>query len=291
MLVHSLAAGGTAAETDILDGAGHSAPQELAEGLRVAIPAELYHATHSRESSLLLILALALSDDDPVRAHQDDLLEQQLGSTRSALCRKLRDEIQHLDPELKLPLLELAMPALKQRPAEQLAFLAGLLSRLRDINTDEPLFDYVLLRLLESYLWDLPNSGLKPPKAARSLAPSVALVTLLRCVAAYGHENSETALAAFMAGVASINKRDTRIPEPSFEPLDDARNLGDLDAALARLASMRPRVRGRVLAAVLACIQHDHRIELAEHELFRAIAATLGCPVPPAASIDPKSAN
>ena len=102
---------------------------------------------------------------------------------------------------------------------------------------------------------------------------------------------SEEALAAFMAGVASINKRDTRIPEPSFEPLEDARNLGELDAALARLAGLRPRVRRRVLAAVLACIQHDHHIELAEHELFRAIAATLGCPVPPAASIDPKSAD
>jgi len=38
---------------------------------------------------------------------------------------------------------------------------------------------------------------------------------------------------------------------------------------------------------VLACIRHDHHIELAEHELFRAIAATLGCPVPPTAAIDP----
>ncbi|MCZ6586210.1 MAG: hypothetical protein O6930_09360, partial [Gammaproteobacteria bacterium] len=154
------------------------------------------------------------------------------------------------------------------------------------INTNERLFDYVLLRLLESYLWDLPNSGMKPPKARRSLSPNTALVTLLRCVAAYGHDNSTAALAAFRSSIASISKRKSRVPEPRFEPLADARNLGDLDGALARLAVLKPRVRARVLAAVLACIRHDHHITLAEHELFRAIAATLGCPVPPAAAID-----
>ena len=184
-------------------------------------------------------------------------------------------------------MLELAMPALKQRPAEQLEFLSTLLKRLTDINTNERLFDYVLLRLLESYLWDLPNSAMKPPRATRRLSPHAAVVTLLRCVAAYGHDNTAAALAAFKAGVASIGKRTARIPEPSFEPLTDARNLGNLDGALARLATLRPRVRARVLAAVLACIRHDHHIELAEHELFRAIAATLGCPVPPTAAIDP----
>jgi len=285
--VQSLAGGGTVAETSILDTAGHSAPHEVAEGLRVAIPAEIYHAAHSRELSLLLILALAIADEDEIRSRQQELLEQQLGSSRSGLCLRLHDELGDMDEKLKLPVLELAMPALKQRPAEQLEFLSDLLARLTKINSEERLFDYVLLRLLESYLWDLPNSGLMPPKASRSLSTSAALVTLLRCVAAYGHQSSAEALAAFKAAVASISKRGTRIPEPDFEPLADARNLAELDAALARLASLRPRVRGRVLEAVLVCIRHDHRVELAEHELFRAIAATLGAPVPPAAAIDP----
>ena len=288
VLVHSLAGGsGTVAAADILTTAGQSAPHEVAKSLRVAIPDELYHAAHSRESSMLLILALAIGDDERIRRRQDRLLERQLGSTRNALCQKLRDELEHLDQKLKLPMLELAMPALKQRPAEQLEFLSTLLKRLTDINTNERLFDYVLLRLLQSYLWDLPNSGVMPPKATRSMSPKAALVTLLRCVAAYGHDNSTVALAAFKTGMASASKRKSRIPEPSFEPLADVRNLGDLDGALARLAGLRPRDRARVLAAVLACIRHDHHIELAEHELFRAIAATLGCPIPPSAAINP----
>ena len=111
-----------------------------------------------------------------------------------------------------------------------------------------------------------------------------ALVTLLRCVAAFGHDDSDTALAAFRASVSALAKNGTRIPEPDFESMDAARNLGELDDALARLAAARPVARERVLRAVLECIRHDHRIELAEYELFRAIAATLGCPIPPAAA-------
>ncbi len=123
VLVHSLAGGsGTVAAADILTTAGQSAPHEVAKSLRVAIPDELYHAAHSRESSMLLILALAIGDDERIRRRQDRLLERQLGSTRNALCQKLRDELEHLDQKLKLPMLELAMPALKQRPAEQLDF-------------------------------------------------------------------------------------------------------------------------------------------------------------------------
>lgn len=287
-LTHSLAGdGGTIAEASILDSAGRSAPHEVAERLRIAIPDGLYYAAHSRESSLLLILALAIGEEEQVRVRQDELLEKQLGRARNARCRKLFDELKNLDERLKLPLLELAMPALKQRPAEQLEFLSTLLKRLTAVNMNERLFDYVLLRVLESYLRDLPNSGMRSMKATRNLSPSAALVTLLRCVAAYGHDNSTASLAAFEAGVSSINKGNTRVPEPSFEPLADARNLGDLDAALARLAVLRPRAKGRVLAAVLACIRHDQRIKVTEHELFRAIAATLGCPFPPAATINP----
>jgi hypothetical protein len=44
---------------------------------------------------------------------------------------------------------------------------------------------------------------------------------------------------------------------------------------------LRPQAKRRVLAGVLATIQHDRRTALAEIELFRAIAATLGCPLPP----------
>jgi hypothetical protein len=71
---------------------------------------------------------------------------------------------------------------------------------------------------------------------------------------------------------------------PDFDPTQKARKLETLDTALWRLGRLRPKVKQRVLAGVLACIRHDHHIAVEESELFRAIAAVLGCPTAPAGS-------
>jgi len=286
ILVRSLAEGdGTVSESAILDQTGQAAPHNLATALRVAIPAELHHAAHSADASFLLVLSLALCSEDPVRERQLDLLDRLLGKARAERCRRLLEELSVMDERLKLPLLELSVPALKLRPPEQLDFLFDTLRKLTDLNESTRLFDYVMLRLLETYIADSPDSGIRPTASAKKLRTGPALVALLRCVAAFGHDDSAAALGAFKAGIAAIGPRGARVPEPSFESMDDSRNLRVLDGALARLASLRPRGRKRVLAAVLACIRHDHHIDITELELYRAIAATLGCPVPPAAAI------
>jgi hypothetical protein len=61
--------------------------------------------------------------------------------------------------------------------------------------------------------------------------------------------------------------------------------LRALDAALQVLGTVRPRDKERILSGVLATIQADRKIEIDEHELFRAIAATLDCPLPPGFAI------
>ncbi len=286
VLVRSLAEGdGAIDESSILDNAGQLAPQSLATAMRVAIPLVLHDAAQSSEASLLLVFAMALGADDAIRERQLRFLEQQLGARRAGRCRELAEELARMDPRLKLPLLELSVPALKQRPPEQLDFLSETLQKLIDVNPNIRLFDYVLIRMLESYLGELPapsRGGVRPKR----LSTAAALVTLLRCVASYGHERSADALGAFKAGIATVGSRGARLPDPSFDPPDEARDLRTLDAALIRLGDLRPRAKQSVLAAVLACIRHDGHIGIAELELFRAIAATLGCPVPPAAAIN-----
>ena len=131
-----------------------------------------------------------------------------------------------------------------------------------------------------------PSRSIRGAFGWEALLLAIPVVALVGWVAAYGGDGSGVELGALKAGVASSGERTAGGTERGFEPLADARKLGSLAGALARMATLRPRVRARVLGAVLACISHDHQITLAEHELFRAIAATLGCPVPPAAAID-----
>ena len=141
------------------------------------------------------------------------------------------------------------------------------------------LFDFVLLRVLRAYLHDLP--GVVPAvRAAARVEPRAAVRTLLTNVAAFGNEQPAAARAAYEAGLASLGWR-AEPDEPTFEPPAAARNLEQLDAALAALTATRPRDKERVLRGVLAAIRADAVTGTAERELFRLIAIVLDCPLPP----------
>jgi Zn-dependent protease with chaperone function len=247
--------------------------------LLAAVPDEVYHATRSRDSSLLVVLALALSSDEPTRRQQLGLVEQQLGATRAELCGRLFADLSRGSAELRLPVLELTLPTLRERPREQLVYLSELLHRLKELERTERLFDFVLLRVLNTYLRDVPGA-LPAARRAAGLDTRAAVRVLLANVAAYGSEDAAAARAAYAAGLASVGWR-AEAGDPSFEPPAGARDLARLDAALTALASIRPREKERVLRGALATIRADAVTGIEERELFRVIAIVLDCPLPP----------
>ena len=104
--------------------------------------------------------------------------------------------------------------------------------------------------------------------------------TLLVNVAACGGTDAAAARAAYAAGLAALGAP-APAEAPSFEPPAAARDLAQLDGALRALATLRPNDKLRILRGVHAAIRADRKIEIDEVELFRAIAATLDCPLPP----------
>ena len=101
---------------------------------------------------------------------------------------------------------------------------------------------------------------------------------LLASVAAHGQRCCRRE-AAYAAGITAPGWRD---PAPCRRsPLAAARDLRSLDAELLALGAVKPSDKLRMLEAVIAKIRADRRIEIDEHELFRAIAAALDCPLPP----------
>jgi hypothetical protein len=247
--------------------------------LREAVPDEVYHAARSRDSSLLVAIALALSRDEPTRRQQLALVEQQLGATRAELCRKLFDDLAP-SPELHLPVLELTLPTLRQRPREQLAYLSELLARVQALEGTPRLFAFVLLKVLQTYLRDVPGALPAPGRASAPLDSRQAVRILLANVAAFGNEHASGARAAYEAGLAAVGWR-VEPGDPAFEPPAAARDLERLDTALAALTTVRPRDKERVLRGVLAAIRADAVTATQERELFRVIAVVLDCPLPP----------
>ena len=60
-----------------------------------------------------------------------------------------------------------------------------------------------------------------------------------------------------------------------------ALNLNNLNQALDELARLKPLEKPALLKACAACITADKMVTITEKELFRAIADTLDCPMPP----------
>jgi hypothetical protein len=266
------------AATPLLERAGQVDTPEIGSALRGAVPDEIAAAAHSRDSSLLLVLTLALSANEAARQRQLNFLEQQLGATRAGLCRRLTAELAPVDQALYMPIVELAVPALKRRPGEQLAYMFELLARLVELDPTPRLFGFVLVHALRAFLRG--TSSATPQRTTTPMDLGDAIRALLTNVAAHGSEDAASARAAYAAGLASLGWQ-ARPSDPSFDPPASARDLVKLDAALASLTGLRPRSKQRLLNGVLACIQADGTIAAPERELFRMLAATFDTPLPP----------
>ena len=284
-LVSSLAATQTVA-TPELSSAGTMESSATGAALRAAIPEELYHAAHSSDSSLLLVLALAVAEDPAVCEQQLNIIESQLGHQRANRCRRLRLQLSELERGLWLPLLELAAPALKQRPKEQIQFLFELIEKLSVIGTGTELFEYVLQRMLRTHFEEL-RGAIETPTARKSQKQTVeqALLTLIATIAVHGHTDETATRDAFRAGLETLRRKTLPNADETLARCQADRTLQPLDEALERLARLSSGSRRQTLVAVLATVRHDHQVTVAEAELFRAIAATLGCPIPPARTI------
>ncbi len=108
------------------------------------------------------------------------------------------------------------------------------------------------------------------------LAQPAAVV--LSTLAYVGQKEPEDVERAFQAGRKNLLGQAVLVPRRAMHA------CGPSIAALAELAQASPNVKRRIIAGVTACIAADGQVTVEESELLRAIAAALGCPVPPMAA-------
>jgi Zn-dependent protease with chaperone function len=258
--------------------AGQIVVPAVGSALREAIPEEIQEAARAQDSSLGLVAALAVAPDAPTRDRQLALLESQLGKTRAGECRTLYEALSQVDRRFRLTIVALALPALKRRPPEQIRYLLDLLGKIAALEAEPRLFDYVLIHVLSAYLRAQPTAAGPARRVATQDSIRDAVRTLLATVASFGNADASAARAAYAAGVAALDSPDAGDAPPFESP---TRDLAKLDEALAALSGLQPAPKLKLLRGVLATIRADGKVELDEQELFRAIAATLDCPLPP----------
>ena len=246
---------------------------EFAGLLAKAIPAELRHAVRQPDLARGVIALLFFSKDRGVRTQQADTVAQQDPEAAEA-ADALAEVIDRLGAAGRLPLVELAAPALRSLDANRGGRFLGMLRQLAEADgTVEP-FEYAIYKLVSRLV-----TRSRPREKYSSLDPvAEAAQTLLSGLALAGHpEGGKPAMKAYRLGMDVLQRGDL-----SYR--GDFR-LNEFDQGLDRLAEAQMPVKRRVLEAASRTVAADGVVTVEEAELLRAVSAVLGCPLPP--FIDP----
>ena len=283
-LAASGAPGQPASMTDlpdsVADAAGNPGAEDVAYArqLRRSIPATLYDAAHSVELAYLLVIALIIDRGDTHRGRQLRFVEEQLGAERARIVTRLHDGVTSMNAEHRLPLLEIAFPAVKLRPPAQLEYLVELAGRLIDVDGQVDLYEYCFYRVLRISLGQAANpAGYPGPRREARRELRKAVIDLLTVVADYGHRDAASSERAFEAGKAYLGKW---AAEHQYES-KERYTLRALERSLDLLTALNGKARSLVLKAVTAVAVHDNRVTTAETELIRTVCASLDVPLPP----------
>ena len=256
-------------------GAPLQAHVQAAGQLIDSIPAGLKAQARDTYGARAVIYLLLLDGDEAVRANQLNLLRGKIGNevfTELAKLIPMRDQIL---PEMRLPLCGLAVPALKMlSPNQYPSFRAGLRA-LIEADQRVTVFEYALERILICRL-DPLFAGEKRMRAAGYYA-FCGVEKEISCVLSVFARLNSDAQPAFQKAVENIPDNRAQF---ALQPEAECR-WEQLDAALDKLAGASFYIKKWVLTAALACLMNDREVTIEEVELFRAVADSLDCPVPP----------
>ena len=218
--------------------------------------------------AMSLILALLWHGDAP---------EKQLAALQSAKIMGLESmvarrgaELYDLSPELRLPLIELCLPALKMLSEPQYrAFKTLLLNFIRADGRIE-LEEWCLYQLVRHYL-DPQFTRPNPRTVYRRLREvSDALAVALGTLALLGQDDTQ---AAFERGAEAL-ELDLDLPDT------DQLGVREFGRAIDKLAACFPLLKVNILKSLVKVAEYDGHITSRELTLIKAIAAVIDCPIP-----------
>ena len=246
--------------------------------LLAALPPQLRVNVHEPSGARAVVLALLLSGDSEIRRAQFQLLH----ATKDPLIAEQTLEsstlIDRCPPESRLPLIDLALPALRNLSPQQYQAFKQLVDGMVQADQEIDLFEYTLTHILKRHL-DPHFGKLSPPvvkyHALEPLGKELSL--LLSYLALTGHEEEEEAKAAFGSAVQVLQASQAGLIFHSRQECD----LKAHGTSLDRLTLMSLPLKRSLLQACAACVSHDNQVTVQEGELLRAISDALGCPMPP----------
>ncbi|MEO7852672.1 MAG: M48 family metallopeptidase [Rubrivivax sp.] len=275
----TVAAGAAVADAvAVMDQFGQPNPESvlLARSLLSEMPAAIREAAREPYGARAVIYCLLLDKGAGLRARQLELLQGRADKDVYALAISLMPQVDALELRFRLPIIDIAIPALKQLSHSQYPPFLKNLAMLIDLDAKVDLFEWSLQKILTRHL---NGHFLKPlPAAARYADPRQLkreLGFVLSVMARAGATDQNSAQRAFNASTPML------VSTGMVLLAKDEIRISDLDQVLGKLDLLAPAAKSRLLTACIISTWHDQRATPAEVELLRAFASVLDCPLPP----------
>jgi len=268
----------------VLPNLGKPTPLHLryAEELRNSFSEKIHSAAREPLDATALIYAMLLSPNETLRAKQFTELAVLAAPGMGDKTVALWPEVALIAARARLPLVNLALPALRQLGPDEFEQFSQSLQWLIESDGQIKLFEFVLQKIVRRHL--ASQSGKIRPTSIeyhtfKPLVPDCSVV--LSALANVSSSDSGEIEKAFQTGSPHLRAKADGLLLLSREKS----GLEKLDIALDRLALAAPQIKKNLLEACVQVVGADGLIQEREAELLRAIADTLDCPIPPFAEL------
>lgn len=256
------------AESVALVGTLEAGKVDYARRLVEALPATLREALRTAPGAAAAVVALLVATPKELMDPQLAVVQAAAGEALANAARALAPEASALGRQFRLPVVDLALPALKtlEDPASFLGAIEAVVNADRRVT----LHEFVVLTLLRFQL----QPAQRPSKGDRSISQLGGEIRALLSLLAHAGTPSE-AERAFRAGISQLGMPQAELLKRESLSLQIA---GD---ALERLRALAPLAKAELVGALFATVTSDQKVRVSEAELMRLVGAVLDCPVPP----------
>ncbi|RCJ23109.1 transcriptional regulator [Nostoc sp. ATCC 43529] len=280
-LAMGFAGGANATPQQVVNQVGTVAPEHFthAQGLLSQLPESLRLSVRQQESAMAIAFALALDTENlEVQKRQIAWLREVQPTELVEKTLELSSEISQLDPSIRLPLVDLTVPALRQNSAKECQRLCKCVHGLVKASGNLSLWDFVL----QLILWHRLQPCINPASAItvefttiQQIWPDSILI--LSTLARVGHTEPDAIAYAFRSGVFRLPKAGEQEKPETPVPC----NFSELKKSIERLQLASPKLKQAIIDACAHTVLVDNKVTPKEADLLRAIAMTLDCPIPP----------
>ncbi|MBN4000357.1 M48 family metallopeptidase [Nostoc sp. LPT] len=277
--------GDSATPKHVVNQVGSVTPEHFAhaQALLSQLPESLRLGVQEQQSAMAIALALALDTENlQIQKRQIAWLREVQPADLVEKTLELSSEISQLDPRIRLPLVDLAVPVLRQNSAKECQRLCKCVHGLAVATGSLSLWHFVL----QLILWHRLQPSINPTSTTTVEFTSIEQIwpdslLVLSVIARVGHSQPDTSTEdiayAFRSGVFRLPKAGEQ--EKLEIPLSC--NFTELKKSIERLRFATPKLKQAIVDACAHTVLLDNKVTPLEADLLRAIAMTLECPIPP----------